>query len=426
MVIRADKTIEKVVTSGLCTGCGTCVGMCPQQALTMVKNDSREIYIPELDMEKCDQCRICLEVCPGHSVDFKKLNLEIFGKRSEDALLGNYLNCYIGHATDYDIRYNSASGGLASALLIFALEQGMIDGALVTRMNRTNPLEPEPFIARTREEIISAAKSKYCPVAANIALKEILEQDGRFAVVGLPCHIQAIRKAETVSKKLKEKIALHIGIFCGHSDRFTETEFLLQRYGIKREEITQIHYRGDGWPGALTIHLKEGKKVIPFDSYIIFHGLCFFIPMRCTLCCDSIAELADITVMDAWLPEVEARDKVGSSIAVCRTQLGETLCHSAKSKGAIELEEISSSKVAQSQGMLEFSHGDLTVRFFLSRLFGHATPKYNRKLPSPRAINYPRALMVYFNMWLSSQRYLWKLIKPLAWVESRILRLTKS
>ncbi|MCL0046639.1 Coenzyme F420 hydrogenase/dehydrogenase, beta subunit C-terminal domain, partial [Dehalococcoidales bacterium] len=351
----------------------------------------------------------------------------IFGKEPEDALLGNYLNCYIGHATDYDIRYNSASGGLATALLVFALEQGVIDGALVTRMSQKNPLEPEPFIARTREEIISAAKSKYCPVAANVALREILEQDGRLAVVGLPCHIQAIRKAEMVNKKLRERIALHIGIFCGHSDRFTGTEFLLQRYGIKREEISQIHYRGQGWPGAMTIYLKDGKKkLIPFDSYIIFHGLCFFIPMRCTLCCDSIAELADITLMDAWLPEVLARDDIGSSIAVCRTQLGETLCHSAKLKGAIELEELPSSKVAQSQGMLQFSHGDLAVRFSLSRLFGHATPRYNQRLPRPRAINYPRALIVYFNMWLSSKRYLWKLITPLAWLESRILRLTKS
>ncbi|MHC1595636.1 MAG: coenzyme F420 hydrogenase/dehydrogenase beta subunit N-terminal domain-containing protein [Candidatus Syntropharchaeales archaeon] len=99
---------------------------------------------------------MCYKVCPGHEVDFKELNLEIFGKEPDDILIGNYLNCYIDHATDHEIRYNSASGGLVTALLIYMLEEGLIDGALVTRMKANNPLEPEPFIARTREEIIEA------------------------------------------------------------------------------------------------------------------------------------------------------------------------------------------------------------------------------------------------------------------------------
>jgi len=40
----------------------------------------------------------------------------------------HYLNCYIGHSTDYNIRYNSASGGHVTQLSIFALEVGIIDG----------------------------------------------------------------------------------------------------------------------------------------------------------------------------------------------------------------------------------------------------------------------------------------------------------
>jgi len=74
-------------------------------------------------------------------------------------------------------------------------------------MKKENPLEPEPFIARTKEEIIEASKSKYCPVPANIALKEIMDSKSgeKFAVVGLPCHIQGIRKFEEVNKILKEK-----------------------------------------------------------------------------------------------------------------------------------------------------------------------------------------------------------------------------
>jgi coenzyme F420 hydrogenase subunit beta len=63
---------------------------------------------------------------------------------------------------DLDLRYNSASGGLAPDP-IYALEKGLIDGALVTRMNSANPLESEAFIARLPKDVIAASKSKYCP-----------------------------------------------------------------------------------------------------------------------------------------------------------------------------------------------------------------------------------------------------------------------
>ena len=115
-----NNTIAQVVKDGLCTGCGTCIALCPEEAIKLTRNEKKGIYVPELNEEKCNNCGICYEVCPGHEVDFKQLNLEIFGKEPEDVLIGNYLNCYFGHATDYDIRYNSASGGLVTQLLIFA------------------------------------------------------------------------------------------------------------------------------------------------------------------------------------------------------------------------------------------------------------------------------------------------------------------
>lgn len=133
------------------------------------------------------------------------------------------------------IRYNSSSGGLITQLLIFALEECIIDGAQVTRMKNDNPLEPEPFIARTKEDIIGASTSKYCPVPANIALKEIIDskKGEKFAVVGLPCHMHAIRKAEQINKKLSEKTVLHVGIFCGHSSNFLGTKLWLDKFRIK-------------------------------------------------------------------------------------------------------------------------------------------------------------------------------------------------
>jgi coenzyme F420 hydrogenase subunit beta len=56
------------------------VGICPNDALEMVINHHKGIYLPQLDKEKCNECGLCFELCPGHSVDFKEPNLNIVGK----------------------------------------------------------------------------------------------------------------------------------------------------------------------------------------------------------------------------------------------------------------------------------------------------------------------------------------------------------
>lgn len=407
----ANKTIEEVVKNDLCTGCGTCVTLCPNSAIYLIKDNSKGVYIPKLNEEKCNQCGTCFDVCPGHSVDYKQLNLAMFDKESENILIGNYINCYTGHAANQDIRYNSASGGLVTALLIFALEEGIIDGALVTKMNDTNPLEPEVFIARTKEEIISASKSKYCPVPANIGLKEILSEDGKFAVVGLPCHINGIRNAETINNKLKEKIILHIGIFCGRSINFLGTEFLLHQMNIKKEDVKKIDYRGEGWPGKMLIKLKNGEE--RFVSYLKYwdngFGL-YFPPTRCTLCCDGTCELSDISFGDTWLPEFR-NEKIGESIIISRTKLGEEIIENAKSKRKIELIEIKDDKVVKSQErMLYTKKSDLKARISIFKIFGKKTPNYNIKLLKPESTAYLNAISLYLQLCISSKRCLWSLI----------------
>ena len=46
MAIAVDKIISKIVENGLCTGCGTCMGTCPVDAIEMVIEHKKGIYIP--------------------------------------------------------------------------------------------------------------------------------------------------------------------------------------------------------------------------------------------------------------------------------------------------------------------------------------------------------------------------------------------
>ena len=411
---RKNETISQVVKDGLCTGCGTCVSLCPEKAIKTVINEKKEIYVPKINEEKCNNCGICYKVCPGHEVDFKQLNLELFGKEPEDILIGNCLNCYIGHATDYGIRYNSASGGLVTQLLIFMLEEGIIDGALVTRMKKDNPLEPEPFIARTKEEIIEASKSKYCPVPANIVLKEILESEEgeKFAAVGLPCHIHGIRKAEQINKKLREKIVLHLGIVCNHTPTFLATEFLLKKMKIKKEDVEKLNYRGEGWPGGMKITTKNENEIfIPqFSSCnwgIVFNS--FFFPTRCTLCSDKICGLSDVSFADAWMPELMENDNIGTSLIISRNMISEEILEKAVFKEKIKLKKVDKDIPLQSQG-LHTVKKRLNARIKILRIFGKKIPAYHQYLLNSSFSECLYALSFYFRNCFLSKRYFWYLI----------------
>lgn len=401
--------IKNILAEGLCTGCGTCAGMCPNSAIKMVVN-SKGVYVPQLDSGNCDQCGICFDVCPGLSVDFKGLNLEIFGKNMDNTLIGNYFSCYIGYARDCNIRYNSTSGGIVTQLLIFALEKGIISGALVTKMKDNNPLEPEPFIARTREELIEASKSKYCPVPANIVLNKILrsKDNEKFAVVGLPCHIQAIRKAERINKKLGKKIVLHFGLFCNHTPTFLATEYLIEKMKLKKEAIKKLNYRGNGWPGGMSIVLKNDRKLfIPqwSSNYwgIVFQS--FFFPIRCTLCNDKLCELADISFGDAWIPELVG-DRIGTSLIISRNKMTEEILQNAIVEEKIKLNKVGIDSVLQSQSLHSIKKR-LKSRIFILKLFGKNIPIYNQKLLNSEVSDYFHAMLFYFLNYISSKRYLW-------------------
>ena len=45
-----------------CTGCETCVGVCPVEAITMVDG------LAEIDQDTCTQCGTCIEECPVEAI----------------------------------------------------------------------------------------------------------------------------------------------------------------------------------------------------------------------------------------------------------------------------------------------------------------------------------------------------------------------
>jgi len=407
--------VSKIRDNGICTGCGTCQALCPNEAIVMSIDHDKGIYIPIIH-EKCEKCGLCLDVCSGHEVNFKVLNKDIFGGEPVDEVLGNFISGYVGNSADENLRKISSSGGVINQILICALEEGIIDGAIVTRMKKDSPFEPEPFIARTKAEIIEASTAKYCPVPLNISIKEVLESKAneKYAVVGLPCHIHGIRKASQINDLIREKIVLYIGIFCSTGINFLATEYILKIMHIEKEEVEKLIYRkGDFPPGYASFDLNdnETREISHVDFWNqIFSSFTFFSCNRCISCIDQTGELTDISVGSGWFPYNEFGNKNQSTV-ISRSKKGEEILLKCAKKGALELTQLDNEKINKVKELQNF-HGFKkrigTNYLYTLKKLGYAIPDYNLKLPSKVNLRtYISLIYLYARIYLSSKKYLW-------------------
>ena len=410
--------IESVVNKKLCTGCGICFSLCPNNAISMKKKNDG--YFPRVDSSKClssKGCMICFNICPGHAVNIEKLSKELFSANKADKNIGRYINCYTGYSSDYNIRYHSASGGMITQLLVFMLEKGLINGALITHMNNKNPLEPEVVIAKTTEEIISGKSSKYCPVSVCTGLKKIISSDGKYAVVGLPCHIHGFRKAEKLFPKIKDKIKIYLGIYCSSNKSFAATEYLFGKYNIPEDKIISFAYRDEGWLGNMVVKY-ENRIPVKYEYKEYYPKIrSFFIPYRCTLCIDHTAGLADISFGDIYIPEFWD-DTIGTTSIITRSKRGKMLLQNAKKNGCIEIEEVNKKLLIKSQDeMLKMKKKHIKVKMVFVKALKWAFPKYDYIMPELTFLNQLKILIstciLYGEIAIGKRRKLWFLINYL-------------
>jgi len=393
------KNVSSIVRGGLCTMCGVCAGVCPRGCIRMVPGADGGLW-PVVAGEACNGCGLCVRVCPGHSVDFDGLSPSPpFGSRHHP-LLGKYVGCYVGQWTDETLRRRSSSGGIATGLLAHALESGEIQGAAVARMRGDRPLEAEAAVVRTREGVLESAGSKYCPVAMGEALREAMAGPGRFGMVGLPCHLHGVRKAEAAISRLQGR-ALLIGLFCGYGKTYRVLDHALRECGVRREDVAKVEFRHGGWPGNLRIECRDGRAAqMPYRSY--FRRDCS--PARCTLCCDGCAELADVSCGDAWLPEYRGRYP-GISVVVTRTEVGERVVREAMAAGELSLRAVDAEEVVRSQGgMLARKKRLVGAHAGMRKWRGGAVPRYGVETMRPRGRDYLAAAMLNVRLFSASHR----------------------
>jgi len=390
---------KEVIDVGLCTSCGICVGICASKAIVIdYKKDEPE---PKL-IGDCISCEMCYDICPGKDIPLPKLDKYFFGRERdfEKDKLGIYRYCGKGYTENEDIKGGSTSGGIISSLLICALEEGIIDAAIIVGWRKDEPWRCKPYIATNREEVLQGVRGGMMIVPVNELLYKAIvdEKYNKIAVVGLPCHIHGIRKLQIcgVSKRIANSIKLTFGLFCSATYYWEGTKHLLQEFGkIKNiDSIRAMDYRGGEKPGGLYVLTKDGKiRFVASKHDYTWHmlGAATYKRDRCLMCVDFTAELADISCGDIF-QDIDYKEKQWVATLI-RTKIGEELIKLAIDKKYINFTEHNADLIpASGMGWEAKKHAGV-YRLLQRKKYGWPTPDYGYDIsesPLPRDIKFPK------------------------------------
>ena len=407
--------IDQTIKSHLCLGCGLCEDICPTASINIEIKQGE--YRPNVNNSTClgDKCSKCSKICPGLGINIKNISEAIHPKDEikENKYIGKYTHLYTGHCTDHDIRYHSASGGMVTGLLIYLLDKKIIDGAVVTRFSSQDNITPETFIARTKEELISARSSKYCPVSMQGIRKQIRESEGKFIIVGLPCHIQGFRKIEKLDKKFKEHVYAYWGLYCSSGRTFYLRDYVLKNREIEKKDIHYFAFRDEGCLGSLVVKYdhKNHTQIFKerFGSYYNLRS--FFIPRRCHFCIDHSAELSDISFGDIHVKPY-SEDKIGvNSIIVRNPKMTEILIQ-AEADGIVTLDDLEEATLVTSQKMAKVKKNKYGSLVKWGKKLNMKVPEYDSiygNMGLFKSIIYMLNLNVQYQ--IGHHRLFWPLIK---------------
>jgi coenzyme F420 hydrogenase subunit beta len=307
----------RVIDTGECTVCGACITACPDSHIKLIENTPKR---PKRTMD-CVFCHTCYDACYMLRHDLiKDIESSIMGWGRKESI-GVYRRIVAARTKDTKIEKTCQDGGIVTTLLLYALDSGVIDGALVVGRDGWAPVA---CIASTRDEIIRAAGSKYGVVPVLKELRAAVVDRGlsRICVVGSPCHIQSIRYLKHKGLPLASAVKLTVGVFCRENYEYSclAEKVMAKGLDINRVDKIDVSNQFNTYAGGkkLSLPIVEVKSCVP---------------RHCLVCQDFAAELADIAIGSTGSAE-------GWSTVVIRTEEGEKVFAGMVEKKLVETKEI--------------------------------------------------------------------------------------
>jgi coenzyme F420 hydrogenase subunit beta len=367
-------SVQQLADWRLCLGCGACSFICPQQKVQLV-NTIEEGIRPFVANDSCAGCTICLQVCPAYENDHSGINAAPDLIEEVRAYCGPVLEIWEGHASDPEIRLAGSSGGLITALSLYCLEVERMHGVLHIGQDPNDATRNKTQLSRSRKDLITKTGSRYAAASACDSLHLIEQAPGKCVFVGQPSEVTALVKSERLRPELSRKIGLTISFFCAGSPSRKGTMELLASRGIDPEQVEELRYRGNGWPGMFAVKLKGKDEPVPLMTYKESWGFVqAYRPFSTHLCPDGSGEDADISCGDPWYREVKPGEP-GSSLVAVRTERGRRILQGAIAAGYVQLERATSWKLIESQRNLFQKRGAIWGRVAALRLLGLPAPR---------------------------------------------------
>ena len=297
--------------------------------------------------------------------------------------------CYAGHVSAGSYRINGSSGGYTSWLLCELLNRGEIDAVLHVRQRETTEDDDRLFaysVSHSQEEICANAKSRYYPVSLADVLGLIRDNQGSYAITGVPCFIKAVRLLQLRDEALAQRIRYCIGLVCGHLKSRRFADLLGWQLGIEPGRLARIDFRHKlpDYPASrygtrvegLAANEQHIEAISAMGDLIGGDwGVGYFKYKACSFCDDVLAETADIAVGDAWLPQY-VKDSMGANVVVVRDPKLKSITEEAIKRGDLVFDKVSADVVMHSQAAgLRDRRSGLAYRLYKTDKAGQWAPK---------------------------------------------------
>ncbi|MGD8194338.1 Coenzyme F420 hydrogenase/dehydrogenase, beta subunit C-terminal domain [Herbiconiux sp. P18] len=374
-------TIDQVVASGTCVGCGGC-GVATGGRIPVTLT-TRGIYQANLDgVSEADRA-IGSRVCPF--ADESKNEDEVAAEVLDPALphddrIGKYRGMYAGRISDDTKIPGSSSGGITSWILTKLLEKGHVDG--VIHVGSTETPMFGYVVSRSVDEVMGRRKSQYHPASFAETLRSVRGDGLRYAFVGVPCAIKSARHVSAEDEVLAEQLKFFVGIVCGHLKSTAYAESFAWQVGVPPTDLETVDFRIKNPAltsrqysfGAKSKSTGEWKEAETLSLVGGNWGHAVFQLDACNYCDDIFAETADVVIGDAWLSKYEI-DWRGTNVVITRNAIIDGILAEGVSDGNVGLDNLDTDSVAKTQaGNFRHRREGLAVRLADDDKAGHWHP----------------------------------------------------
>ncbi len=363
--------IKEVVDNNMCIGCGLCAVQSKNDSIKMQMNSSGFYTANVIDESELHDD--CIKVCPFNPKPNDEVKTEneisdIFLNQASkrNIKIGRYINTYVGHSVSN--RLTSSSGGIATYTLTELMKLGHIQHVISVKNGNENSGFYQYAISSNVSDLKNGSKTRYYPVTLSDAMEKIRELDGKIAIVGVACFIKAIRLAQIQEPLFNSKIKFLVGIICGGVKSTYFSEYLANKAGVSVNEYSNPEFRikdenstaSDYSYGCLD--KENNQHTIKMRTVGDMWGTGLFKANACDYCDDVTAELADLSLGDAWL-EPYNQDGLGANVIVSRSNLAEEIILKGIESGQLKVNDLAiESLIKSQQGSFNHRHDGLSYR----------------------------------------------------------------